>query len=68
MHGRALAAYKDAIKTADGNRERITELGDEGAEDAFQLRVHTEMAKSRDKLYLEQGISEADIDETIKNL
>ena len=32
------------------------------------MLVHIEMAKSRDKLFIEDGISEADIDTTIKEL
>ena len=34
----------------------------------LQLKVHTEMAKARDKLFIEQSIGEADIDEAIGRL
>jgi hypothetical protein len=30
--------------------------------------VHIEMAKTRDKIFIEDGISEADIEKTIKDL
>jgi two-component sensor histidine kinase len=63
-----LLAYKEAITDEHDNAERLRLKGTDEAEERFQLRVHIAMAKSRDKLYLEQGVSEADIDTTIKEL
>lgn len=39
-----------------------------GAQDQLQLKVHTQMAKSRDKLFIEQGIGEHDIEQAIRRL
>ena len=38
------------------------------AQDRIQLKVHTQMAKSRDKLFIEQGIGERDIESAIQRL
>ena len=38
------------------------------AQDQIQLKVHTQMARSRDKLYIEQGIGENDIELAIRSL
>ena len=42
--------------------------GHDQAEDDFQLKAHTAMARSRDTLYFERGIDEQDLDYTIKEL
>ena len=34
----------------------------------IQMKVHTEMAKTRDKLYIEQNISEIDIEQAVDML
>ena len=48
--------------------EIIEVLGDDETEDVFQLRVHIAMAKTRDEIFFERGISEADIERSIKEL
>ena len=63
-----MSSYKAALKDAKSDPKRLDYEGTDAAEERFQLSVHIEMAKSRDKLYLEDGISEADIDLTIKEL
>lgn len=61
-------AYQTAIQNEQDNPERLSEGGTDLAEERFQIRVHVSMAKARDKLFLEDGISEADIDVSIKDL
>ncbi len=63
-----MTSYKTALNDAKMNPRRLDDEGTDAAEERFQLSVHIEMAKSRDKLYLEEGISEADIDRTIAEL
>ena len=48
--------------------EIIEVLGDDETEDVFQLRVHIAMAKTRDEIFFERGISESDIERSIKEL
>ena len=39
-----------------------------GAQEQIQLKVHTQMARSRDKLFIEQGIGENDIEKAIERM
>lgn len=58
----------DALRTAFRiTNEQLVE-GEDAAEDAIQFRVHIAMARSRDALYFERGISEQDIDFSVKEL
>jgi hypothetical protein len=56
------------LALADTDIKRLEYEGADAAEERFQLKLHTEMAKSRDKLLIEDGVSEADIDTTIRFL
>ena len=55
-----VAAYQDALKAVDPE--------DHEAEEIVQLAVHTSLAKSRDKLFIEQNIGEADIEQAVRSL
>ncbi len=63
-----LNAYQTAIGREHDNPQRLAEGGTDLAEERFQISVHIAMAKARDKLFIEDGVSEADIDTTIKQL
>ena len=55
-----VAAYEHALKAVDPDTH--------DAEEMVQLAVHTSLAKSRDKLFIEQNIGEADIEEAVRTL
>lgn len=68
LNDNQVKAYQNAFQNETDNLERLQEDGTDQAEERFQIRVHIAMAKARDKLFLEDGISEADIDVSIKEL
>jgi hypothetical protein len=60
--------YRQAFTKVRDDPEILEVLGDDETEDLFQLRVHIAMAKTRDEIFFERGISESDIERSIKEL
>ena len=62
---KAIMKTLEALPAAERGAMRVIPLHSQVPQ---ELKVHTQMAKSRDKLFIEQGIGERDIESAIQRL